>query len=192
VAEIRPLALDGVFEIVPRRLGDDRGYFSETYNLASLEANGLHIGFVQDNHSYSARRGTLRGLHYQAAPKAQCKLIRVVRGAIFDVAIDLRRGSSSFGKWTALEISVEKWNQILIPEGFAHGFLTLEDHTEVSYKVSEYYAPDLDRSIRFDDPDIGIRWPFAPDQSLLSNKDATAPFLRDVLLEKNNLSESGF
>lgn len=180
MVEVRPLGLDGVLEIVPRKFGDERGFFSETYNARSLAEAGIDLSFVQDNHSYSAAPGVLRGLHYQLPPRAQAKLVRVVRGRIFDVAVDIRKGSSSFGKWIGLEVSAQKWNQILIPAGFAHGFVTLEPDTEVAYKVTEYYSPDHDRAIRFDDPQIGIDWPIGPSKLQLSAKDAAAPLLADA------------
>lgn len=178
--EIRKLGLDGVLEITPKRFGDDRGFFSETYNAARLTEAGIDLVFVQDNHSLSAARGVLRGLHYQLPPKAQDKLVRVVRGSIIDIAVDIRRGSPSFGKWIALELSAAKWNQILVPKGFAHGFMTLEENTEVIYKVTDYYSPAHDRSIRFDDPQIGIAWPLPPNQIQLSDKDRAAPLLADA------------
>lgn len=178
--DIRPLGLDGVVEIRPRKFGDDRGFFSETWNAEAMAEAGLDLPFVQDNHSYSAARGVLRGLHFQLPPAAQDKLVRVTRGAIFDVAVDIRRGSASFGRWVGLVVSAEEWNQILVPRGFAHGFVTLEEHTEVQYKVTAPYRPDLDRAIRFDDPAIGIEWPIAADAVRLSAKDAAAPLLQDV------------
>jgi dTDP-4-dehydrorhamnose 3,5-epimerase len=159
--QVRPLGLDGVFEISPRKFGDDRGFFSETYNAKSFAEAGIDLTFVQDNHSYSAAKGVVRGLHYQLPPFAQDKLVRVTRGAILDVAVDIRKSSPTFGKWVALEVSAEKWNQILVPKGFAHGFMTLVENTEVIYKVTEYYSPEHDRSIRFDDPAIGIDWPIS-------------------------------
>lgn len=173
--EVRPLGLDGVFEIVPKRFGDDRGFFSETHNRARLAEHGIDLDFVQDNHSLSAARGVLRGLHYQLPPRAQDKLVRVVRGAILDVAVDIRRSSPSFGRWVALEVSAARWNQILVPRGFAHGFVTLEPDTEVIYKVTDYYAPECDRSIRFDDPAFGIDWPLPAGEIQLSAKDRDAP-----------------
>ena len=178
--EIRPLDLDGVFEIIPRKFGDDRGFFSETYNAKSFAEAGIDLTFVQDNHSYSAARGIVRGLHYQLPPFAQDKLVRVTRGAILDVAVDIRKGSPTFGKWVALEVSAEKWNQILVPKGFAHGFMTLVEHTEVIYKVTNYYSPEHDRSIRFDDPAIGIDWPIPASGVQLSDKDQKAPMLADA------------
>jgi dTDP-4-dehydrorhamnose 3,5-epimerase len=178
--QIRALELDGVFEISPRKFGDDRGFFSETYNVKSYAEAGIDLTFIQDNHSYSAAKGVVRGLHYQLPPFAQDKLVRVTRGAILDVAVDIRKSSPNFGKWVALEVSAEKWNQILVPKGFAHGFITLIENTEVIYKVTDYYAPDHDRSIRFDDPAIGIRWPVPASGVQLSDKDQKAPRLADA------------
>jgi dTDP-4-dehydrorhamnose 3,5-epimerase len=169
-----------VFEISPRKFGDDRGFFSETYNAKSFAEAGIDLTFVQDNHSYSAAKGVVRGLHYQLPPFAQDKLVRVTRGAILDVAVDIRKGSPTFGKWVALEVSAEKWNQILVPKGFAHGFMTLVENTEVIYKVTNYYSPDHDRSIRFDDPAIGIDWPIPASGVQLSDKDQKGPFLADA------------
>lgn len=178
--EIRKLGLDGVLEVVPKRFGDDRGFFSETYNASSFSQAGLGLVFVQDNHSLSAAKGVVRGLHYQLPPKAQDKLVRVIRGSIIDVAVDIRKGSPTFGKWISLELSAQKWNQILVPKGFAHGFMTLEENTEVIYKVTDYYSPEHDRAIRFDDPQIGIDWPLPSDQIQLSDKDRAAPGLADA------------
>lgn len=175
--EIRPLALDGVLEIVPTRLSDARGFFVETYNEERFSDAGLELRFVQDNHSYSGASGVLRGLHYQVPPRAQDKLLRVIRGKVLDVAVDIRRSSKTFGKWVALEISAEKGNQILVPKGFAHGFLTLVPETEVLYKVTDTYSPEHDRSIRFDDPVIGIEWPAMIGGFQLSDKDLKAPTL---------------
>lgn len=180
MVDVRPLGLDGVCEIVPRRHGDDRGFFSETYNAARLAEAGISLTFVQDNHSYSAAAGVLRGLHYQLPPRAQAKLVRVARGAVFDVAVDIRKGSPTFGRWVGVALSAQAWNQILVPAGFAHGFLTLEPDTEVIYKVTDYYAPDCDRSICYDDAAIGIDWPLDGLKVQLSDKDARAPKLADA------------
>lgn len=177
---VRPLGLDGVFEIVPRKFGDDRGFFSETYKVKALVEAGIDLNFVQDNHSYSAAKGVVRGLHYQLPPFAQDKLVRVTRGAILDVAVDIRRSSSTFGEWVALEVSAEKWNQILVPKGFAHGFITLVENTEVTYKVTDYYYPEHDRSIRFDDPAIGVEWPIPATGVQLSSKDEKGPLLANA------------
>lgn len=174
--DVRPTVLDGVLEILPVKRFDDRGFFSETYNAAHFHSAGIETTFVQDNHSYSQKCGVLRGLHYQTAPHAQDKLIRVVRGAIFDVAVDIRRSSPNFGKWVGVEISAERWNQLLVPKGFAHGFLTLMADTEVVYKVSDIYSKADDRAIRFDDPAIGIEWPVLGGY-LLSSKDMDAPLM---------------
>lgn len=178
--EFRSLGLDGVLELTPRRYDDERGFFTETYNAATFAAKGIDTTFVQDNHSYSAKAGTLRGLHYQLQPRAQAKLVRVVRGRVFDVVVDLRRGSPTFAKWLGIELSAEKGNQILVPAGFAHGFVTLEPDTEVLYKVSDFYSPDHDRAIRFDDPAIGINWPVNSLDLLLSEKDRRAPLLAEA------------
>ncbi|MBJ6132061.1 dTDP-4-dehydrorhamnose 3,5-epimerase [Ochrobactrum sp. Q0168] len=178
--EVRPLGLDGVFEILPRKFGDDRGFFSETYKAKAFSDAGIDFHFVQDNHSFSAAKGVVRGLHYQLPPFAQDKLLRVVRGAILDVAVDIRKSSPTFGKWVAQDVSADKWNQILVPKGFAHGFMTLVENTEVVYKVTDYYSPEHDRSIRFDDPAIGIDWPISASGIQLSDKDRNAPLLADA------------
>jgi len=180
VVEVRALDLDGVVEIRPARHADDRGFFSETWNKARWREAGIDADFVQDNHSLSRQRGVLRGLHYQAPPMVQAKLVRVTRGAVFDVAVDIRSGSPSFGRWASTILSADQWNQLFIPAGFAHGFLTLEPGSEVEYKVSAPYSPDHDRAIRFDDPDIAIDWPIAAGEIILSDKDRTAPRLADV------------
>lgn len=178
--EVRSLGIDGVLEIVPKRHGDARGFFVETYNAERFSQAGIDLVFVQDNHSYSAAAGVLRGLHYQLAPRAQDKLLRVIHGSILDIAVDIRRGSKTFGKWIAHEISAEKGNQILVPKGFAHGFVTLVPDTEVFYKVTDTYSPEHDRSIRFDDPAIGIEWPSVAGGFQLSDKDLKAPLLADA------------
>ena len=177
--DVRPLRLDGVFEIRPAKFEDSRGFFSETWSAERMAEAGFDVTFVQDNHSSSAAKGVLRGLHFQLPPAAQYKLIRVSKGSVFDVAVDIRRGSATFGQWVGATLSAKLWNQMLIPPGFAHGFLTLEEHSEVQYKVSAPYRPDLDRAIRFDDPAIGIIWPL-PGEFILSDKDRNAPHLADV------------
>ncbi|PBB28652.1 dTDP-4-dehydrorhamnose 3,5-epimerase [Mesorhizobium sp. WSM4312] len=178
--EIRSLGIDGVLEIVPKRHGDARGFFMETYNAERFSQAGIDLVFVQDNHSYSATAGVLRGLHYQLEPRAQDKLLRVIRGALLDVAVDIRRSSPTFGKWVALEITAEKGNQILVPKGFAHGFVTLVPDTEVLYKVTDTYSPEHDRSVRFDDAVIGIEWPSVAGGYQLSDKDLKAPVLAEA------------
>lgn len=168
--------ISGVHLIKPRRHGDHRGFFAETYNKRAFAALGIDVAFVQDNHSVSAQKGTLRGLHFQAPPRAQAKLVRCGRGAIFDVAVDLRRGSPTWGRWVGYELSAENGAQLFIPAGFAHGFVTLEPDSEIVYKCSDYYAPETEGSLRWDDPTVAIEWPLtgAP---ILSAKDASAPLL---------------
>lgn len=177
--EVRPTALDGVLEIIPPRFGDERGFFSETWHRPRMAALGFDLDFVQDNHSLSAARGTLRGLHYQLPPAAQDKLVRVSRGAVFDVAVDLRKSSPTYGRWVGVTLSAATWNQLLVPTGFAHGFVTLEDNTEVQYKVTSPYDPSMERTIRWDDAAIGIDWPIR-DGLTLSDRDRDAPLLADA------------
>lgn len=164
--------------IVPPRFGDDRGWFSETWNGAKMAEAGLAFDFVQDNHSLSKPVHTLRGLHYQAPPFAQTKLVRVARGRVLDVAVDVRPKSATYRKWVAVELSAEGGEQLLVPRGFLHGFLTLEPDTEVLYKVDAPYSKESDGAIRFDDPDIGVDWGVDPAKILLSAKDAAAPALK--------------
>jgi dTDP-4-dehydrorhamnose 3,5-epimerase len=173
--KLRPLPLPGVIELIPDRFSDPRGLFCEVWNGEALRAEGINIDFVQDNHSVSRPRGVLRGLHYQLPPFAQDKLVRVVRGAIFDVAVDIRPASPTFRQWTAVTLSAADWNQLLVPAGYAHGFVTLEPDTEVIYKVSRPYSRAHERAIRYDDPDLAIDWPVEPDAILLSDKDQAAP-----------------
>jgi dTDP-4-dehydrorhamnose 3,5-epimerase len=180
MVEVRALELPGVFEFLPPRFGDARGFLSETWSREAMATAGFDMDFVQDNHSFSAAKGVIRGLHFQVPPAAQDKLVRVSRGAVFDVAVDIRRGSPSFGRWAGLVLSAERWNQLLIPRGFAHGFLTLEENCEVQYKVSAPYRPEHDRAIRYDDPAIGIAWPAIGIEVQLSAKDAAAPLLADT------------
>ncbi len=161
--------------IETRRLGDQRGWFSETYSERHFAEQGIATRFVQDNHSLSATAGTLRGLHFQRPPQAQAKLVRCIRGAIWDVAVDLRRGAPSFGCWVAAELTAENGHQLFVPAGFAHGFITLVDATEVIYKVSSFYTPDCDSGLRWDDPDLGLPWPVPPGGPHLSPKDAALP-----------------
>lgn len=177
---IQQLAIEGLLEITPSRHGDARGFLSETYSKQEFAKLGLDIDWVQDNHSRSENVGVLRGLHFQIAPFAQDKLVRVLHGSIFDVALDLRVGSPTFGKWASRILSVADWNQLLIPRGFAHGFLTLEPGVEVAYKVSAPYSPEHERAVRWNDPAIGIAWPLKGDQPILSAKDRDAPPLADL------------
>ncbi len=173
--KIERLAIPEVLLITPPKFGDSRGFFSETWNAAKLKAQGFDEHFVQDNQSLSAQSGTIRGLHCQVAPHVQGKLVRVIKGAIWDVAVDIRQGSPSFGKWVAAELSAENWAQLWIPGGFLHGFCTLLPDTEVIYKVTGDYAQDCERAVRWDDPILALPWPVAPDKALLSDKDKDAP-----------------
>ncbi len=173
-------AIPEVKIITPKKFGDHRGFFSETYNKKALAGAGIDFDFIQDNHSLSATKGTLRGLHCQIPPFGQDKLVRVVRGAIFDVAVDLRTGSPTFGQYVSAVISAEEWNQILVPIGFAHGFCTIEPDTEVIYKVTNYWSAEHERGILWDDPAVGIEWPVAAKDMVLSGKDREWPTLESA------------
>ncbi|MCB5176431.1 dTDP-4-dehydrorhamnose 3,5-epimerase [Microvirga lenta] len=177
---VEPTAIPDVKIVTPRRVGDSRGFFSETYNRQRFTETGIAEEFVQDNHSLSAMVGTVRGLHFQSGPFAQVKLIRVVRGRILDVAVDLRRSSPTYGRHVTAELSAENGCQILVPVGFAHGFCTLEPNTEVLYKVSAYYSVDHDHGLAWDDPDLGIAWPVGPTDAILSDKDRRQPKLSEL------------
>ena len=178
--KIRETTIPEVLIISPQKHGDHRGFFSETYNYSAMQNAGLKISFVQDNQSLSAKAQTLRGLHYQAPPFAQDKLVRVIRGSILDVAVDIRRGSPTFGQHVAKVISAKEWNQIFVPKGFAHGFMTLEKDTEVLYKVSDYYAPEFDFGIKWNDPGLGINWGVSAASVTLSEKDENQPLLNEI------------
>ena len=177
---VESLRIPDVKIITAGKFGDARGFFAETYHKQAFAEAGIDLDFVQDNHSYSAAKYVLRGLHFQALPFAQDKLVRVVRGRILDVAVDLRRSSPTFGKWVSAEISAEKWNQILVPIGFAHGILTLEPDTELIYKVTNFYSPKHDFGVRWDDPDIAIEWPVKTGEIQLSDKDKNQPLLKNA------------
>jgi dTDP-4-dehydrorhamnose 3,5-epimerase len=177
--QITELEIPEVKVITPKKFGDHRGFFSETYNKKTLAAQGIEMDFVQDNHSLSAEVGTIRGLHFQTPPFAQDKLVRIAQGSVLDVAVDIRRGSPTYGKFVSAVISAEAWNQILVPVGFAHGLCTLEPDTVVIYKVSNYYAPDHDFGLLWSDPDIGIDWPVSEAEAKLSDKDRKQPGLRE-------------
>jgi len=166
--------------LTPARFGDGRGFFSESYNKARLAEHGITTEFVQDNHSLSARAGTVRGLHFQVPPHAQAKLVRCGRGRLFDVAVDIRAGSPTYGQWIGVELSFENGRQLYIPEGFAHGFVTRQDDTEIVYKCSDFYVPDFDGAVRFDDPAIGIDWGIDGQEPVLSDKDRAAPPLAEL------------
>lgn len=170
--QIEQTKLDGVVILTPRRFGDARGFFAETYNREVLAASGVDIDFVQDNHSLSATTGTLRGLHFQTPPRAQAKLVRCGRGALWDVAVDIRAGSATYGQWVGVDLTAENGRQLLIPAGFAHGFVTREPDTEICYKCSDTYAPDTEGALAWDDPDLAIDW--GVDAPVLSDKDAAA------------------
>jgi dTDP-4-dehydrorhamnose 3,5-epimerase len=180
IMQVTALGIQEVKLLTPRIFRDERGFFSETYNRQVLAAAGIDRTFVQDNQSLSRTKGVLRGLHFQIAPHPQGKLVRVTRGAIFDVAVDIRRGSPTFGQHVSAILSADNWSQLWVPEGFAHGFCTLEPETEVIYKVTDFYAPECDRGLAWDDPDLGIAWPASGVEAIVSNKDRGHPRLRDL------------
>jgi dTDP-4-dehydrorhamnose 3,5-epimerase len=177
---VEPLAIPEVKRLVPKVFRDARGAFCEAYSKRALDAAGLALTFVQDNHSISHARGVVRGLHFQSHPYAQGKLVRVLRGSIFDVAVDLRRGSPTYGQHVSAVLSAENWEQLWIPVGFAHGFCTLEPDTEVLYKVTAYYSPEHDLGLQWDDPDLGIDWPVSAAEATLSDKDRRHPRLAEL------------
>jgi dTDP-4-dehydrorhamnose 3,5-epimerase len=178
--DVKSTQIEGVKLLTPIRHEDARGVFSEIYNAERFRQAGIICNFVQDNLSLSRRPGTVRGLHFQAPPHAQDKLIRVVRGAVLDVAVDIRGGSPTFGRHVAFRLDAQTGTQLFVPKGFLHGFCTLEPDTEVVYKVSALYAPEADHSVLWNDPDLGIDWPVSPAEATLSAKDAAAPRLRDI------------
>ena len=178
--QVEDTAIPAVKLVSPKRFGDARGFFSEVYSRRAWAAAGLDYEFVQDNHSYSAEAGVIRGLHFQTPPFAQTKLVRVVRGRILDVAVDLRRASPTFGQHVAVELSAANWRQLLVPVGFAHGFCTLEPDCEVVYKVTSFYSAEHDRGLAFDDPALGLEWGVDLSKALLSEKDTRHPRLADL------------
>ena len=171
--------LEGVLVVEPAVFGDHRGFFMESWSRREFEREGLYYDFVQDNHSSSSVKGTLRGIHFQRGDKAQAKLVRCVKGAVLDVAVDLRPASPTYKKWVAVELSAENKKQLLIPRGFGHGFVTLTDDVEFLYKADNYYAPEADGGIRWNDPEIGVDW--GVEHPILSQKDENAPLLKDAV-----------
>ncbi|MBY0569541.1 MAG: dTDP-4-dehydrorhamnose 3,5-epimerase [Hyphomonadaceae bacterium] len=178
--EIERAVIPDVLILRAKKHGDHRGFFSETFRLATLKEAGVDLNWVQDNHSFSASRGVVRGLHFQRHPRAQAKLLRVVRGAVLDVAVDLRSNSPTYGKHVAVELSEANWTQIYVPIGFAHGFCTLTEGAEVLYKVSAEYGPSEEGGLLWNDPDLGIDWPVDEREAILTERDRTWPSLRDL------------
>jgi len=177
--QIEPTEIKDVKILTPRKIGDNRGYFSEVFSRKSLAAAGIYDDFIQDNHSLSVEKGVVRGLHYQLPPKAQTKLVRVLRGSILDIAVDIRHRSPTFGRSIAAILSAQNWKQIYVPIGFAHGFVTLEPNTEVLYKVTDEYSPEHERAIRWNDPALEIDWGIAEEKAILSPRDRNHPLLLD-------------
>jgi dTDP-4-dehydrorhamnose 3,5-epimerase len=179
--DITATAIPGVLLLKPRHFNDARGYFVETYNQRVAQAAGLAAEFIQDNQALSFKRGTVRALHFQVPPHAQAKLVRVLRGAVYDVAVDLRAGSPTYGRWTAATLTAQGGEQFFVPRGFAHGYCTLEADTEVAYKVDDYYAPDCDQGLIWNDPTLAIDWPVAAADAVLSDKDRKLPRFADFV-----------
>ncbi len=177
--DVKKTEIEGVLILTPKRWADARGFFVETWNAERFRQAGLTQEFVQDNHSYSAEAGTVRGLHYQSPPRAQAKLVRVMRGAVIDVAVDVRTGSPTYGRHVRALLSAENGAQLLVPAGFLHGFATLEPHTDVAYKVTDYYSQPNDGGVLWSDPDLAIDWGVDPARAVLSDKDARAPRFAD-------------
>ncbi len=177
---VEPTAIPDVKIVTPKRFGDHRGFFSEIYNRQRFAESGIDVEFVQDNHSLSAEVGTVRGLHFQSTPFAQVKLVRVVKGRILDVAVDIRRSSPTYGQHVAVELSAESGRQLLVPIGFAHGFCTLEPNTEIEYKVSAYYSAAHDHGLAWNDSALGIAWPVDTERAILSDKDRRQPILAEL------------
>ena len=179
--QVEKLTVPELVLFTPKKHGDERGFFSETFRADILAAQGVKASFVQDNHVRSAQKGVLRGLHYQTPPHAQGKLVRCARGSILDVAVDIRVGSPTYGRHVAVELSAVNWRQLWVPAGFAHGYVTMEDDCEVIYKTTDYYAPDCDRGIAWDDPALAIDWRIANADVVLSEKDRRQPLLQDAV-----------
>ena len=179
---VQSLKIPGVLIVTPRRFADSRGYFVETYNERRAEREGIYVTFVQDNESLSTQRGTIRGLHFQLAPTPQAKLVRVIAGSVFDVAVDLRAASPTYGHWCGATLTAAEGEQLFVPRGFAHAFCTLEPNTMVAYKVDGFYDKSAETGLRWDDPDIAIEWPIPHGEIKVSDKDAMLPFLRDAAI----------
>lgn len=178
--EFRTFDIEGPLEVVPRKIEDDRGYFSETFRLGAFAERVGPIEFVQDNQSLSVRTGTVRGIHFQAHPAAQGKLVRCIAGSLLDIAVDLRKDSSTYGRWISIVLTPKQINQLWIPVGFGHAFCTLEPNSVISYRVTDYYSPESDKGVAWDDPDIAIEWPDFADASTLSGKDRVQPSLAEL------------
>ncbi|HWJ38616.1 MAG TPA: dTDP-4-dehydrorhamnose 3,5-epimerase [Sphingomicrobium sp.] len=178
--EFRTFDIEGPFELTPRKFEDERGYFSETFRLAQFIDRAGPVEFVQDNQSLSARTGTIRGIHFQTDPHPQGKLVRCVAGSVFDVAVDLRRDSPTYGRWVSVILSADALNQLWIPVGFGHAFCTLEPNSVITYRTTDYYSPEHDKGVAWDDADIGIDWPEVADAATLSGKDRAQPALADL------------
>lgn len=178
--QVDKLTIPGLLLLTPKKHGDQRGFFSETFRADILADQGVKASFVQDNHVRSTQKGVLRGLHYQSPPHAQGKLVRCAQGSILDVAVDIRVGSPTYGQHVGVELSAANWRQVWVPPGFAHGYVTLDDDCEVIYKTTDYYAPDCDRGIAWDDPALAINWRIAHDDVVLSDKDRRQPRLQDA------------
>lgn len=181
--QVKPLKLEGSYEILLRPIGDERGFFMRTFDKKTFEEHDINRDWLQENHAMSKHKHTLRGLHFQLPPYAETKLLRCTKGAVLDVFVDLREGSETFGQWDSVRLSAEEKNMVLVPRGFAHGYITLEENSEVTYKVDSVYHPDSERAIRWNDPELGIDW--GTDNPVLSEKDKNAPGLQEFL-EKNN------
>src|SRR5689334_25406235 len=179
--DARDLGLPGLLLLKPRRFADSRGYFVETYSERTLSGIGIAARFVQDNQSSSANRGTIRGLHFQLPPAAQAKLVRVLQGSVYDVAVDLRTGSPAYGRWTGVTLTADGGEQLFVPRGFAHGFCTLEPDTVLAYKVDEFYAPASDSGLIWNDPTLAVDWPVGPDEAVLSDKDLRLGRFKDFV-----------
>lgn len=178
--EIRSFDIDGPLEIIPRKIEDDRGYFSEVFRLNDFKSRVGDIEFVQDNQSLSVKVGTIRGIHFQSPPAAQGKLVRCLAGELFDVAVDLRSGSPTYGKWISTVLSPEQNNQLWVPKGFGHGFCTLAPNSVISYRVTAYYSPENDKGVAFNDPGIAVDWPDVADPDTLSAKDRVQPMMAEL------------